>query len=267
MNLDYIVAIAAFILGAVAVSWWTNRSAANKGTQAPEVHDYQARLEQEQVDGEPVPGEPMSGEPGAAEPMASDPPHAASGLAAVPVTLALIAVCILIALLSNLGENRAALLPFYIATPDQPGLSAVLSGEVWRLLTPAFIHFGMLHLVFNMIWLWDLGGLLERRKGHRFLMGFVVAVGVAANLAQFLITESPLFGGMSGVVYGMLGYVWMHGRVNPRFGVTLNNQTVVIMLGWFALCWLGLLGPIANWAHTAGLLMGVALGAMRPAGR
>lgn len=262
MNLDYIVAIAAFILGAVAVNWWTNRSASNNSTQEPEVHDYQARLEQEAHDREAAPSEPMP------DPTASEnPAHAASGLAAVSVTLALIAVCILIALLSNLGENRAALLPFYIATPDQPGLSAVLSGEVWRLLTPTFIHFGMPHLVFNMIGLWYLGALLERRKGHRFLVGFVVAVGIAANLAEFLITEWPRFGGMSGVVYGMLGYVWMHGRVNPRFGVTLNNQTVVIMLGWFALCWLGLLGPIANWAHTAGLLMGVALGAMKPGGR
>jgi membrane associated rhomboid family serine protease len=251
MNTDYLVIIAAFILGALIVGGWSKRPAARK--------------EQDAAGSEPEPApEPAPvQEPG---PVFDLPPHAASGPAAIPVTLALVAICVAIAAISKLGDDRVSLLPYLIATPGQPGLSAVLSGEVWRLLTPAFIHFGVVHLLFNLLWLWDLGGLLERKKGSGFLLGFVAAVGIAANLAQLLVTGNPFFGGMSGVVYGMLGYVWMHGRVNPRFGVTLNNQTVVIMLGWFALCWAGVLGPIANWAHTAGLALGVALGAMKPGG-
>jgi membrane associated rhomboid family serine protease len=69
-----------------------------------------------------------------------------------------------------------------------------------------------------------------------------------------------LFGGMSGVVYGLLAYVWMQGRYNQRFGYALHKSTAVMMLVWFVLCWTGLLGPIANWAHTTGLLIGLAWG-------
>ena len=77
---------------------------------------------------------------------------------------------------------------------------------------------------------------------------------------QYFICDSPYFGGMSGVVYGLLGYCWMQGKFNPAFGAVLNKQTVIMMLGWFVLCWTGLLGPIANWAHTAGLLAGILWG-------
>ena len=253
MNLDYLVIIAAFILGAVAVNWWTNRPDARKKPErdAAPVHEPSHVLD--------FPPDPAPQN----DPSPNRPLRSVSALSSIPVTLALVAVCVAIAAYTRLGASISALEPFLIASPEDAGFRAILAGEVWRLLTPAFIHFGIIHLVFNMIWLWDLGALIERRKGHAFLLGFVAAVGIAANLAQFVVTGSPMFGGMSGVVYGMLGYVWMHGRVNPRFGVTLNNQTVVIMLGWFAMCWLGLLGPIANWAHTAGLLMGVALGVMR----
>ncbi|HST02319.1 MAG TPA: rhomboid family intramembrane serine protease, partial [Usitatibacter sp.] len=136
----------------------------------------------------------------------------------------------------------------------------IMGGEAWRIVTPMFLHFGPLHLLFNMMWLWDLGRALEILRGRAFYIGFVLATSAASNLAQYAVTGHPVFGGMSGVVYALLGYFWMQGRYNPRAGFALHQSTVIMMIGWFVLCWTGLLGPIANWAHTAGLLLGVAWG-------
>ncbi len=184
---------------------------------------------------------------------------------AFPVTLAFIGICLGVALASNMGQSAYVLMPLLISDPDNPSFREILSGQVWRLITPAFIHFGPMHLVFNLFWLWDLGGTLERIQGSRFILAFVMGVGIIANLAQYILTGSAAFGGMSGVLYGFIGYVWMQNRTNPAFPVRLSNETLVILLGWYALCWLGVLGPVANWAHTAGLAAGAALGARRAA--
>ena len=171
--------------------------------------------------------------------------------------MALIALSGVIALISNLGSSQAALQLLYIANPQHAGLQDIVSGQVWRLVTPIFIHFGIMHFVFNMMWVWDLGKLIESKKGPGFYIGFILLVGALSNLAQYLLTRSPFFGGMSGVVYGLFGYVWIRGRFDPTFSDGLHKTTVNMMLAWFVLCWTGLLGPIANWAHTLGLLAGV----------
>ncbi len=176
-----------------------------------------------------------------------------------PLTLSLIAISVIVGVVSQLGSSRSVLDPLFISTLDGITLPEVRGGQVWRLLTPIFIHFGIMHLLFNMLWLWDLGGMIEGQQGYRTLGIFVLVVGIAANVVQYLLA-GPAFGGMSGVVYGLLGYVWMQGRYNPRFGFVLHQSTVIMMLGWYVLCWTGLLGPIANWAHTAGLVMGVVWG-------
>lgn len=111
-----------------------------------------------------------------------------------------------------------------------------------------------------MMWLWDLGTLIEKKKGHLFIIKFVLFVGISSNLAQYIFTKNLFFGGMSGVVYGLLGYVWMQGKQHPGSGLVLNKQTAVMMFGWFILCWTGFLGPIANWAHTFGLGAGLLIG-------
>ena len=173
------------------------------------------------------------------------------------LTVTLIALSVLASLPILGGSLPVALL---IGNPGSPLFGDVLSGEVWRIVTPIFIHFGILHLLFNMMWLWDMGRALELLKGRLFLGVFVAVTGIASNIAQYVITQSPNFGGMSGVVYALLGYVWMQGRFNRAFGFALHQSTVVMMIGWFVLCWTGLLGPIANWAHTGGLLIGMAWG-------
>lgn len=141
-------------------------------------------------------------------------------------------------------------------------LPEVRRGQVWRLLTPAFLHFSVPHILFNLWMFWDLGRAVEFRRGTRTLLALVVGLGVASNLGQYLMS-GPWFGGMSGVVYGLLGYAWMMGRFRPSAGLGLHPQTVVIMLVWFLICLVGAVGvPVANTAHGVGLLAGMLWGWM-----
>jgi GlpG protein len=66
---------------------------------------------------------------------------------------------------------------------------------------------------------------------------------------------------MSGVIYGLLGYVWMQTKFNPASGYFLHPVNVAIMLIWLVACYIGALPMgVANTVHTAGLLIGVAWG-------
>lgn len=178
-----------------------------------------------------------------------------------PLTVGLITVCVAMALWSRLGSYLYPMGPFFLTEYFRgTGMQAALGGQFWRFLTPIFLHFGLAHIAFNMLWLWQLGGPFERRLSTAELLSFVILTGVASNLAQYFFDPYVPFGGMSGVVYGLLGYFWVQGRINPRFGMALHRPIVVMMLIWFAVCWLGLIGNIANMAHTAGLLIGAGWG-------
>ena len=144
----------------------------------------------------------------------------------------------------------------FISTSDS--LTEVRGGQVWRLVTPIFLHFGLLHILFNMYWLYDLGTMIERRLGSILYILLILAIAVPSNYAQFAVT-GPMFGGMSGVVYGLFGYVWVRGRLEPTSGLNLQSNVAVIMIGWFVLCATGLVGNMANWAHGGGLAMGALL--------
>jgi GlpG protein len=140
------------------------------------------------------------------------------------------------------------------------GLPEVRHGQIWRLVTPIFLHFGFLHILFNLLWLRDLGSAMEHRLGTRYLAFLVLLLAIGSNLAQFFIGGSPNFGGMSGVVYGMLGYVWIRSKFDPACGLFLHPTTMIIMLIWFGLAFAGVLGNVANWAHAGGLVLGMGFG-------
>ncbi len=175
-----------------------------------------------------------------------------------PLTVALICISVGVFIFSKYGRDPLRVAFLFISS-EGPGLPEVRSGQVWRLLTPIFIHFGVLHIFFNMYWLRDLGSMIEARQGSLWLAVVVVALGVVSNLAQYLVSGTG-FGGMSGVVYGLVGYVWMRGKYDPASGLALHPATVLMMVIWFFVCLAGLFGSVANMAHFAGLVMGIAWG-------
>ena len=65
---------------------------------------------------------------------------------------------------------------------------------------------------------------------------------------------------MSGVVYGLFGYIWIKGKFDPRSGLGLPQQTVFMMLGWFVAC-VFIIPNVANWAHGIGLVAGMVIAA------
>ncbi|MGR3915042.1 MAG: rhomboid family intramembrane serine protease [Gammaproteobacteria bacterium] len=178
-------------------------------------------------------------------------------------TFALIAAALLVYAAMHLLARDALLRQLLISAYTRPALPEIRGGQWWRLLTPMFLHFSLFHLVFNLLWVWELGRLIEARHGALALLGISAALGAASNLAQYF-AAGPLFGGMSGLLYGYFGYLWIQGRFNPAFGIRLTPQVTVVLLGWFALCWSGVLQlafniHVANSAHSGGLLGGIAL--------
>lgn len=144
-----------------------------------------------------------------------------------------------------------------------PLSTTLSSGQWWRLITPIFLHFGIMHLVFNALWIWILGEMIERNQGQVKLVLLILFTALISNSAQFLINDSSQFGGLSGVVYGYLGYIWLWSKLHPQQGLAINNGLVIFMLGWmllgitdFSRSLLGL--NMANEAHLGGLLAGLA---------
>jgi len=178
------------------------------------------------------------------------------------LTYLLIIGCAIVAVFSKLGSDFEFLRPLFLSEHfrAEAFLPEVFKqGEVWRLLTPMFIHFGALHFIFNMLWLYQLGCMIEARQSW-WLLALLVAVSqIVAGLAQYLIV-GPAFGGMSGVVYALAGFVWMRGKYDRNSGLYLDPQSITILLVWLVVCFTGAVGPVANSAHVAGLITGVVWG-------
>ena len=193
------------------------------------------------------------------------------------VTILLMAISIGVAIFSSLGNRPDRIMGLFITKWNmdgmyvawEKGLPEIRHGEIWRLITPIFIHFGPMHIIFNMLWLRDLGSMVESRENSWRLLFLVLLTAAGSNLAQFFISipgfpalggGSPNFGGMSGVVYGLLGYIWIRGKLDPASGFFLHKSTVMMMLIWLVLCFTGILGSIANLVHLFGLLIGMGAG-------
>ena len=187
-----------------------------------------------------------------------------------PITVMVLIITLLVALFSQLGSQLevVAWFSFFPLVLDTQAYLVTgfdhLRLQPWRLISPMLLHFGWLHLVFNVLWWLDLGRRIERQSKF-LLVALLLVTSLAANVAQAWQVAS-LFGGLSGVIYGLLGYIWVMDRYNPvRYHLPQN--ILIFMLLWLLLGISGLFpalgfGDMANMAHLGGLVAGVALGFM-----
>ena len=181
-----------------------------------------------------------------------------------PLTFVLIVLSVVVFILSRMGDDLRPIAGLFITEFSKGNsfgqiLPEIMHGQVWRLITPIFIHFGLLHIFFNMLWLRDLGNMIEARQSSWQLALLVVVIAACSNLGQYFVA-GPVFGGMSGVVYGLLGYIWMRGKFDPASGLYVHPSTVTMMIIWFFACFTPIIPHVANGAHAVGLVMGIAWG-------
>jgi len=141
-------------------------------------------------------------------------------------------------------------------------LIEVRTGEWYRLVSPIFLHMSWVHLIFNMLFMLDFGAQVETQRGSRKMLLLTLLFAVVPNLAQFRMV-GPAFGGMSGVGFGLFGYVWMKSVYEPESGFNVQPMSAYMMLAWFMLGVTYDFVPIirmANWAHGVGLVLGLICG-------
>ena len=171
-----------------------------------------------------------------------------------PLTLIIFFACVAVFAGMNLGFAEVIFnqLSFFGAVPNSD------LSQIWRVFTPSLMHFSAMHIIFNLLWWWYLGGKIEKQLGLRPLLFLLLVAGTLPSIMQFYMT-GPNFGGLSGVVYAVVGYTWLMGVRQPNCGISLPQSYMGFMLIWLVLGFTDLLGmPIANGAHIGGLCVGLA---------
>ncbi len=205
----------------------------------------------------------------------------AGGKGVPPLTLTLMILSIAISLFTSFNRPKSSnewgqaikeqlsfvSLPDFVSSDGDPAAS-LKRGQIWRVITPIFLHMNMIHLAMNMFVLLSFGRMVERWLGTPRFALFVLLLAVGPNLLQGLspgwMQGSPMFGGISGVLYGLFGYVWIRSTKNPNLGVSIPFPIVVIFVGMIVV---GLSGVVPDWpyaelCHLGGLLLGCGFGFM-----
>ena len=189
----------------------------------------------------------------------------------------IILISILIGFLSNYGSVLAFIEPLTFIKIDLSSYQSSYinfyslehtyldNNEWWRLVTPMLIHFSLTHLVFNCLWIYVLGSKIENIDGYITFFNLVIFSSIASNLAQYIFGGPSIFGGLSGVIYALLGYCMIIEFETKHERYDVPPALYMFMLVWLIFGFLGILslfgfGSVANFAHLGGLISGIIFG-------
>jgi len=169
-----------------------------------------------------------------------------------PFTLLIMSVSITLFILFQIGFGNSIFSVTHFPAFDGQ------KWQIWRWVSHALIHFSVTHIAFNLLWWWQLGGDIEKRLGTIKLLQIFILSSALSGAGQYWV-EGANFGGLSGVVYALMGYSWLLGVISPEKGVNLPKPIVIFMLVWLVLGYVQPYMAIANTAHLVGLASGLIL--------
>src|SRR5262245_2197780 len=180
-------------------------------------------------------------------------------------------VCAVAYLLSLLIDPASVFRPRGVLPDFAPSSSALLAlgatgawpmraGRWWTLLTAIYLHAGILHILFNLLWIRQLGPAVEELYGPARTAVIFTISGVA-GFALSNAVDIPLTVGASGSIFGLLGAIVAYGRRRGgTFGAMVLRQYGVWALVLFAFGFF--MAGVNNFAHAGGFLGGLACGYM-----
>lgn len=177
-----------------------------------------------------------------------------------PITTGILVLAFLVALITQLGQQFTQW--FFIADIQYyPRGWHFFDGAwqfAWRSFSPILLHFSVEHLIFNSLMFWYLGSLLERQLGFLSYLGLVAVTALMSNYAQ-LFESGPLFGGLSGVAYGLVIFAFCYQRWFRH--LYIPNGLFIVAIIWMVLGMTQVLsliglGKMANMAHVSGAVAG-----------
>ena len=149
-------------------------------------------------------------------------------------------------------QNLAALSGWFV-----PADASALWQSPWRILTPTFVHYTLAHLLTNLYVWWYFGAKIESASRNELVVIFFVTA-IVSNSAQWLVS-GPLFGGLSGVTYGLLSYCWGLKYFKKNTALLLDKGLSILLLILLPVAASGVFGKFSNTAHFIGLACGFIL--------
>jgi GlpG protein len=164
-------------------------------------------------------------------------------------------ICVFIYILSLFNEEWCI---EYLALSRDEQFFNILN--YYKLLTPIFVHFGFMHIAFNLVMFEAMARPIERFFGKSKLFSLVVSIGLLSNVLQYcFIDGNTVFGGLSGVVYGVIAYCALVSKSeNVPDGFFIPKGLLAVSIIFIGLGFI--FSGIANLCHLGGLVVGLVWG-------
>lgn len=239
-----------------------------KFLENPHGSDFQISIDSPSVSEEDLGG--MVGDHPSETESATGPEGAVGFIGAPPVwypTTAFIAFAVVsVSVLTWFGEDKNELfrrLTFYPMVDDGT-MVPFNPKDAWRTITPIFLHLNAIQLLFNLLMFQDLAGQIEQRLGRFRLILLILLFAIISNLAEGFLGPNRLFGGMSGLIFGLFGFVWMRAVYAPWTGFVMPPAMIWLLIAWFIMSLVNHTIPANNWGQAFGFCFGVLLGVFAP---